>query len=215
MAPPFTQLLRPKTLKLSLVHLILSQSASYLPANTIAFLKIHPWSYYVFPHPLLTSWSSLLSHCCFHSWPSGDTTHTYSVKRNSQLDHSPAWTPLTASQHMEHGSQGLPHNLQRPCVIWPLAAHLRTTLSRAPATLPFSLFFSIPNLLQPEALCTHSFLSLDVHAAVLSLQSGLRELFQITLSRTVLLQFLPLFVYLLCFRFLHSFNHYLILYHIC
>lgn len=37
MAPPFTQLLRPKTLKLSLVHLILSQSASYLPANTTAF----------------------------------------------------------------------------------------------------------------------------------------------------------------------------------
>ena len=76
-------------------------------------------------------------------------------------------------------------------MIWPLAAHLWTTLPYAPAMLLFSLFFSIPSMLQPEGLCTHCFLSLDVHAAVLSLQSGLREPIQTTLSKTVLLWDFP------------------------
>lgn len=66
--------------------------------------------------------------------------HTYSIKRNSQLNHSPACTLFTASQHMKNGSQGLAHNLQRPCVIWPPAALLGPPFPvlqpRCPSHLP-------------------------------------------------------------------------------
>lgn len=183
-------------------------------------LKTHPWSYYVSPHPLLTAWSNLLSLSLLLLLLLPFLTlrwhYAHLFHQNKQpVKPFPCLHPFHSFPMHEEWKQGLPHNLQSPCVIWPLAAHLGTTLSRAAALLPFSLFFSIPSMLQPEALCAHCFLSLDIDAATLSLQSGLREPFQTTLSGTALLQFLPLFMHLFCFRFLHSFNLYLILYHIC
>ena len=113
MAPPFTQLLKPKTLKLSLVHLILSQSASNPSANTIGDTSKNIST--ILPCLPSSTVSSLVQRTISLTTapvastpaPWGYPTHTYSVRREGQLRHSPAWNLFTASQHVKNGSQGL------------------------------------------------------------------------------------------------------------
>lgn len=156
MVPPFSQLLKPKTLKLSSVSLILSQSTLI---HQQILLAIHWKTHSPFhqlpplpPHTALTAFQ-LLWLC--RSCP-GRLLCPYLFCQRSQITPHPAHNPFPASQD-KNKSQGLNHYLQRPCMIWPLAP---------PAFgPPLSLFFDMSGMLQPESVhvlfreprCPHSY----------------------------------------------------------
>lgn len=158
--------LRPKTIKLPLVPLILSRShllhqqirlAIHLKyaSTTLPTLPLPPLTHCWHlvrpgaPRPTVPA-SQLLSRLPFPPLPPDYSAHTCSVKRTVTSHRSPARDLFAASQHKKNKSQGLNHDLRRPWLTWLPAPLLRPTLLCAPAMLPFSLFSDFSGMVQPE-----------------------------------------------------------------
>lgn len=168
-----------------------------LPSSVLTtyHLSLLPW-------PLSCSW-------CFHSCSlSGYSAPTYSVKTEANLCHSPA-----------HNLSQLPNTwikakvLAYKGLVW--SDHWLSLFGPPCSVLQpccpshFSSIFPACSNLRVFVLTVPSAQMYTEH--MLSLQLGLRQPIQATLSKTGLLQFLAHSISLLRYRFLHSFNHYPVL----
>lgn len=116
----------------------------------------------------------------------------YLFCQRSQMTPHPAHNAFPASHQHENKSRGLNHHLQRPCMIW---RWLPAPIFNRPCHCS-----SICQACSSLRLCTYCALSPDVHRALLSPQSGLREHTQTTPLNPALLRFLSPSISLGCFR---------------